>query len=160
MLGSLRIIGCAKVARRDVTPPLPRRGERAITPAPTVASPGAAARLGPLGAILHPLYENVIRTPRRNPISPIGREPIGLIGRNDPTSVYWCEWWGDTNGDAVWTAAWRGQRRCSIFTGMRLVFGDILISFGVVWYGRPRLCPRAASLPGSVLIPYCVWVAQ
>ena len=73
VLGSLRIIGCAKVARRDVTPPLPRRGERAITPAPTVASPGAAARLGPLGAILHSLYENVIRTPRRNPISPIGR---------------------------------------------------------------------------------------
>ena len=111
MLGSLRIIGCAKVARRDVTPPLPRRGERAITPAPTVASPGAAARLGPLGAILHSLYENVIRTPRRNrPISPL-EEPIGLIGYNDPTSVYWCEWWGDTNGDAVWTAAWRGQRR-------------------------------------------------
>ena len=73
VLGSLIIIGCAKVARRDVTPPLPRRGERAITPAPTVASPGAAARLGPLGAILHSLYENVIRTPRRNPISPIGR---------------------------------------------------------------------------------------
>ena len=57
VLGSLRIIGCAKVARRDVTPPLPRRGERAITPAPTVASPGAAARLGPLGAILHSLWE-------------------------------------------------------------------------------------------------------
>ena len=28
--------------------------------------------------------------------------------------------------------------QCSIFTGMRPVFGDILISFGVVWYGGTR----------------------
>jgi len=51
VLGSLRILRGARL--RGGTPPLPRRGERAITPAPTVASPGAAARLGPLGAILH-----------------------------------------------------------------------------------------------------------
>ena len=63
VLGCLRIIGCAKVARRDDHPPLPRCGERAITPAPTVASPGAAARLGPLGAILHSLYETNRNTP-------------------------------------------------------------------------------------------------
>ena len=106
VLGSLRIIGCAKVARRDVAPPLPRRGERAITPAPTVASPGAAARLGPLGATLHSLWELRYEHPDGSPIG-----PIGLIGRNSLTPVYWCEWWGDTNGDAVWTAAWRGQRR-------------------------------------------------
>ena len=29
-------------------------------------------------------------------------------------------------------------RQCAIFTGMRLVFGDILISFGVVWYSGMR----------------------
>ena len=28
--------------------------------------------------------------------------------------------------------------QCAIFTGMRLVFGDILISFGVVWYSGMR----------------------
>ena len=28
--------------------------------------------------------------------------------------------------------------QCSIFTGMRPVFGDILISFGVVWYSGMR----------------------
>ena len=88
-----------------------RRGERAITPgpAPTVASPGAAARLGPLGATLHSLWELRYEHPDGSPIG-----PIGLIGRNSLTPVYWCEWWGDTNGDAVWTAAWRGQRRYSI----------------------------------------------
>ena len=30
------------------------------------------------------------------------------------------------------------QLQCSIFTGMRPVFGDILISFGVVWYSGTR----------------------
>ena len=29
-------------------------------------------------------------------------------------------------------------KQCSIFNGMRLVFGDILISFGVVWYSGTR----------------------
>ena len=35
------------------------------------------------------------------------------------------------NGPEVWY-------QCAIFTGMRLVFGDILISFGVVWYSGMR----------------------
>ena len=112
VLGSLRIIGCAKVARRDVTPPLPRRGERAITPAPTVASPGAAARLGPLtGSGLWALFCTRYGNEDTNTPTDPQLGPIGLIGRNSLTPVYRCEWWGDTNGDAVWTAAWRGQRR-------------------------------------------------
>ena len=32
----------------------------------------------------------------------------------------------------------RGYSQCSNFTGMRLVFGDILINFGVVWYSGMR----------------------
>ena len=38
------------------------------------------------------------------------------------------------------------SRQCSIFTGMRLVLGDILISFGVVWYSGMRKWYAGISL--------------
>ena len=38
----------------------------------------------------------------------------------------------------VYAVAGSREHQCRNFTGMRLVFGDILISFGVVWYSGMR----------------------
>ena len=83
----------------------PRRGVRGAARRSASASAGASC----CTAVHHPALLDWTALVLDPDGSPIG--PIGLIGRNSLTPVYWCEWWGDTNGDAVWTAAWRGQRR-------------------------------------------------
>ena len=77
--------------------------------------PGAAARLGPLGAILHSLYETNRNTPTEAPIGRIGRNSLAMgTRRAHPVTrkvIVPLHYYVRGNGDAVWTAAWRGQRR-------------------------------------------------